>query len=186
MNSYISIKNFILLIAGTLAFLNTTIFILRENYPEIWWIGDHTIHMGILFRLSQSVSKIPLLGKMISKILEYIIRIFYSSDISYKATIGSGLIFSHGQDIVIGADVKIGKNCTIFNGVTLGNKNLEFSSKGNQPTLGDNVIISTGAKVLGPVIIGDNVTIGANSVVLQDIPSDSIAVGVPAIIKRKK
>jgi len=151
-----------------------------------WSVVNHTIHMGILFRLSQSLSKIPFLGKIFSKILEYIIRIFYSSDISYKATIEGGLIFSHGQDIVIGADVKIGKNCTIFNGVTLGNKNLEFSSKGNQPTIGNNVVISTGAKVLGAVKIGDNVIIGANSVVLHDIPSDSIAVGIPAkIIKNR-
>lgn len=147
-----------------------------------WAILSHTIHMSILFRLSQTVAKIPLIGKIFSKIIEYIIRVLYASDISYKCTIGSGLVFSHGHDIVIGADVKIGKNCTIFNGVTLGNKNLEFSSNGNQPTLGNNVIISTGAKILGPVKIGDNVTIGANSVVLNDIPSNSIAVGIPARI----
>ncbi len=144
---------------------------------------EHTIHMGILFRLSHSSSKMPLIGKIISKILEYLIRVLYASDISYKAKIGEGLVFSHGHDIVIGGDVVIGKNCVIFNGVTLGNKNLEFSSIGNQPNIGHNVILSTGAKILGPIHIGDNVTIGANSVVLNDIPSDCIAVGIPAIIK---
>jgi serine O-acetyltransferase len=146
---------------------------------------NHTIHMGILFRISHSIAKVPFIGKIFSKIFEYIIRIFYASDISYKASIEGGLVFSHGHDIVIGADVKIGKNCTIFNGVTLGNKNLEFSAEGNQPTIGNNVIISTGAKILGPVKIGNNVIIGANSVVIYDIPSNSIAVGAPAKVKKK-
>ena len=141
--------------------------------------------MSIIFRLSQLCTKLPIIGKLFSKILEYIIRILYASDISYKASIGGGLVFSHGHDIVIGADVKIGENCTIFNGVTLGNKNLEFSSEGNQPTVGNNVIISTGAKILGPVNIGNNVIIGANSVVLNDVPTNSIAVGIPALVKKK-
>ncbi|MBF4270094.1 serine acetyltransferase, partial [Vibrio anguillarum] len=72
--------------------------------------------------------------------------------------------------------------CTVFNGVTLGNKNLEYSSFGNQPTVGDNVIFSTGVKVLDPHTIGDNVVVGANSVVLKDIPSNCTVVGIPARI----
>ncbi len=143
-------------------------------------ILNHTIHMGILFRFAHASLSIPVIGILISKILEYLIRILYASDISAKATIGNGLIFSHGHDIVIGADVKIGKKCTIFNGVTLGNKNLEFSSKGNQPTLGDDVVLSTGSKILGPVTLGDKVIVGANSVVIHDIVSNSTVVGIPA------
>ena len=150
-----------------------------------WIIFNHTIHMGILFRISSTLLLIPLLGGLLSKIVEYLIRILYASDISPKARIKGGLIFSHGHDIVIGSEVKIGNNCTIFNGVTLGNKDLESSAIGNQPTVGDNVTLSTGVKVLGPLTIGDNVIVGANSVVINNLPSNCTAVGVPAKIIKK-
>ncbi|MDE1338768.1 serine O-acetyltransferase [Vibrio aestuarianus] len=147
-----------------------------------WTLLNHTIHMGILFRIASALLHIPIIGGLLAKALEYTIRILYASDISCKAKIKGGLVFLHGHDIVIGADVRMGKNCTVFNGVTLGNKNLEYSSFGNQPTVGDNVILSTGVKVLGPLTIGDNVVVGANSVVLKDIPSNCTVVGIPARI----
>jgi serine O-acetyltransferase len=146
---------------------------------------EHTYHLVLMYRLSTLVRKIPYVGKLLSKILEYSIRVLFSSDISSKSNIGSGLLIQHGQDIVIGADVVLGVNCTIFNGCTLGNKDLSLSSFKNQPTVGNNVTICTGAKILGPVIIGNNVTIGANSVVLHNIPDNCIAVGVPAVIKHE-
>jgi serine O-acetyltransferase len=150
-----------------------------------WVMFNHTIHMGILFRLSSTLLHFPILGRLLAKIIEYLIRVLYASDISSKAKIKGGLVFTHGHDIVIGADVSLGKNCTIFNGVTLGNKDLKSSSVGNQPTLGDNVTLSTGVKVLGPLTIGDNVVVGANSVVIKNLPSDCIAVGVPVKIIKK-
>lgn len=150
-----------------------------------WAVFNHTIHMGILFRISSSLLRIPFLGVILSKIVEYLIRILYASDISPRAKIKGGLVFSHGHDIVIGSEVTMGNNCTVFNGVTLGNKNLECSAEGNQPTLGNNVTLSTGAKVLGPITIGDNVIVGANSVVIHDLPSNCIAVGIPAKIIKK-
>jgi serine O-acetyltransferase len=88
-------------------------------------------------------------------------------------------MFVHGHDIVIGSAVRIGRGCKIFNGVTLGNKNTEVADN-DQPIIGDYCVISTGAKVLGGIRIGDHAVIGANSVVLKDIPPYGVAVGVPA------
>lgn len=140
---------------------------------------SHSIHLVLCFRLGQFFRSIPFVGSFLGFLVEYFIRIFFSSDISCKARIGGGLIIIHGHDIVIGSKVVIGANCKILNGVTLGNKDTEIGIN-QQPIIGDNVVIGTGAKILGRVIVGDNVRIGANSVVINDVPSNSVAVGVPA------
>ncbi len=145
-----------------------------------WAFLNHTYHMVFLIRLGQSLSRLPFFGKAFALLVNYIIRIIFASDISVKAKIGSGLVIVHGHDIVIGADTVIGINCKIFNGVTLGNRDIEASSKGNQPRIGSNVLIATGAKVIGAVKVGDYVQIGANSVVLKDCLDNSTYVGVPA------
>ncbi|HDY7937931.1 TPA: serine O-acetyltransferase [Vibrio vulnificus] len=145
----------------------------------------HTQQMVLLLRIGQSLVRLPFIGCFFRVLFEYIIRILFSSDISLLARIGPGLVFTHGHDIVIGADVEIGENARIFNGVTLGNKDLFSSSKGNQPKIGSDVIICTGAKVLGPVKVGNGVIVGANSVVFRDCPNNSIAVGIPAKVKKK-
>ncbi len=86
--------------------------------------------------------------------------------------------------VVIGETTVIGNNVTLYAGVVLGGTSLEKTKR--HPTLGDNVVVGTGAKVLGPVTIGDNVRVGANSVVVNDIPPNSVVVGVPGrIISRK-
>ena len=101
--------------------------------------------------------------------------IFNSIEISSTAEIGPGLLLPHNQCIVIGGG-KIGKNVSVFQGVTIGlKKNLN-----EYPTIGDDVQIGAGAKILGNIKIGDNSRIGANAVVLKDIPNDSIAAGIPA------
>lgn len=93
--------------------------------------------------------------------------------------IGKGLIFHHGFSTMVSANT-IGENCHIYQQVTIGNE------KGGCPTIGNNVIIYAGAKVIGGISIGDDVVIGANSVVTKDIPSHSIVVGIPArIIKTR-
>jgi serine O-acetyltransferase len=130
-------------------------------------------------------AEIPIFGKILRFIIEYLIRILYSSDISCKAKIGKGFRIMHGHDIVIGANVVIGDYCKIFNGVTLGNKNTEIPDS-KQPTLEDNVVISTGVKILGGITIGSNSIVGANSVVLKNIPTNSIAVGIPARVVKSK
>lgn len=142
-------------------------------------VFDHTAHLTIMFRLGQSFMSIPLAGRVFSFFVEYFIRVFFGSDISCRAKIGPGLCIMHGHDIVIGADVVMGANCKIFNGVTFGNRDLSKTSKGSQPTLGNNVVICTGAKILGPIFLGDNVLVGANSVVIKSFPNDTVVVGVP-------
>lgn len=96
------------------------------------------------------------------------------------ATIGKGLFIDHGTGVVIGETAIIGNNVTMFHGVTLGGVG---KVKGKRhPTIGNNVFIGTGAKILGDITIGDNSKIGANSVVLKDIPNNATVVGVPGKI----
>ena len=98
------------------------------------------------------------------------------------ATMGKRLVIDHGMGIVIGETAEIGDDCLIFHGVTLGGTGKEVGKR--HPTIGNNVLIGTGAKVLGPFRVGDNSRIAANSVVLSEVPPDSTAVGVPAKIVR--
>ena len=150
----------------------------------IYSVFNHLKQMRLLMILGQKSLKMPVIGNFISVGFEYMIRIVFASDISCKARISRDISFIHGHDIVIGSEVVIGKNCKIFNGVTLGNKDTE-SGENSHPVIGDNCVISTGAKILGNVVIGNNCIIGANAVVLMDVPDNSVAVGVPAkILKR--
>ena len=98
------------------------------------------------------------------------------------ATIGKRLVIDHGMGIVIGETAEIGDDCLIYHGVTLGGTGKEGGKR--HPTIGNNVLIGTGAKVLGPFRVGDNSRIAANSVVLSEIPPNSTAVGVPAKVVR--
>ena len=99
------------------------------------------------------------------------------------ATIGKGLVIDHGMGVVIGETTEIGNNCTIYQGVTLGGTGKDVGKR--HPTLGDNVLVGAGAKVLGPIVIDSNSKIAANAVVLKDIPQNSTAVGIPARIARQ-
>ena len=98
------------------------------------------------------------------------------------AKIGKRLVIDHGMGIVIGETAEVGDDCLIYHGVTLGGTGKDSGKR--HPTIGNNVLIGTGAKVLGPFTVGDNSRIAANSVVLSEIPPDSTAVGVPAHIVR--
>lgn len=98
------------------------------------------------------------------------------------ATIGKYLFIDHGMGVVIGETTIIGDNCTLFQGVTLGGTGKEHGKR--HPTLGNNVLVGAGAKVLGPFRVGDNSRIAAGAVVLNEIPSNATAVGVPARITR--
>jgi serine O-acetyltransferase len=99
------------------------------------------------------------------------------------ATIGRGLVIDHGSGVVIGETAEIGDNCTIYQGVTLGGTGKDVGKR--HPTLGNNVLVGSGAKILGPFKVGDNAKIAANAVVLSEVPPDSTAVGIPArVVKR--
>lgn len=99
------------------------------------------------------------------------------------AQIGHGLFIDHGMGIVIGETAVIGDNCTIYHQVTLGGTGKDVGKR--HPTIGDNVLIGAGTKVLGPVIIGNNTRVAAGSVVLSNLPDNVTAAGVPAIIVRQ-
>ncbi|KSU82073.1 serine O-acetyltransferase [Fictibacillus enclensis] len=109
------------------------------------------------------------------------------ADIGIGANIGKGLIIRHCNGIVIGNGAVLGQNCTILHQVTLGERYGDGSDQSLQkyPIIGNNVTISAGAKVIGGITIGDNVVIGANAVVISDVPRDCIAVGIPALIRKK-
>ena len=100
------------------------------------------------------------------------------------ATIGKGLVIDHGMGVVIGETTEIGDNCTIYQGVTLGGTGKDTGKR--HPTLGNNIMIGAGAKVLGPLTVGDYSKVAAGAVVLSNIPEHSTAVGVPAKVVRQR
>jgi len=105
-------------------------------------------------------------------------RFWTGIEIHPGAQIGSGLFIDHGMGIVIGETAVIGNNCTIYHGVTLGGTG---HGKGKRhPTIGDNVLIGAGAKLLGPFKVGNNVMVGANAVLLSEVPDNATVVGIPA------
>lgn len=133
----------------------------------------------LFFRLSCLLYKLrlPIAPNMIS----YFIRFVFSAWIPYNTNIGKNITFGYGGlGIVIHGRVLIGSNCHIDQHVTIGGT----SKKYGVPIIGNNVYIGSGAKILGPIIIGDNVIIGANSVIIKDIPSNCLVVGVPGKIIR--
>ena len=99
------------------------------------------------------------------------------------ATIGRRLVIDHGTGIVIGETAEIGDDCLLYQGVTLGGTGKDVGKR--HPTLGNNVMVGSGAKVLGPFMVGDNARIAANSVVLHEVPPDSTVVGVPGRVVRR-
>ena len=103
-------------------------------------------------------------------------------EIHPAAKIGRGLFIDHGMGVVIGETTEIGDNCTLYQGVTLGGTGKDHGKR--HPTLGNNVLIGAGAKVLGPFTVGDNARVAAGAVVLDAVPEDATAVGVPARVVR--
>jgi serine O-acetyltransferase len=111
-------------------------------------------------------------------------RFFTGIEIHPGATIGGGFFIDHGAGIVVGETAEVGDNCVLFHNVTLGGTGKHHGKR--HPTLGNNVVIGTGATILGPVKIGNNVNIGANTFIyMVDIPDDCTVVGTPAVIVRK-
>ena len=99
------------------------------------------------------------------------------------AKIGRGLFIDHGMAVVIGETAELGDNCTLYQGVTLGGTGKDVGKR--HPTLGNNVMVGAGAKVLGPFTVGDNAKIAANAVVLKEVPANATAVGIPAKVVRR-
>ncbi len=115
--------------------------------------------------------------KTIARFVSHVGRFLTGIEIHPGAVIGPGLFIDHGMGVVIGETTEIGKNVTIYQGVTLGGTSLE--KKKRHPTIGNNVVIGAGAKILGPFKVGDNSRIGSGSVVVKEVPPNSLVVGVP-------
>ena len=118
------------------------------------------------------------LARFVSQLARHLTGI----EIHPGAKIGRKLFIDHGMGIVIGETAEIGDDCLLYHGVTLGGTGKDTGKR--HPTIGNNVLIGTGAKVLGPFKVGDNSRIAANSVVLSEVPPDSTAVGIPARVVR--
>ena len=118
-----------------------------------------------------------------ARAISQIARHMTGIEIHPGATIGKSFFIDHGLGVVIGETTEIGDNCTIYQGVTLGGTGKDTGKR--HPTLGDNVLIGAGAKVLGPIKIEDNCKVAANAVVLKEIPENSTAVGIPAKVVRR-
>ena len=135
-------------------------------------------HALVAYRIAHFLRRhgIPVLPRVISHIAYF----FTGIDIHPVARIGNGFFIDHGAGVVIGETAIIGDNVTLFQGVTLGGTGKERGKR--HPTIGNNVTIGAGAKVLGDITIGDNAYIGANAVVLRSVPAEATVVGVPGRI----
>ena len=122
--------------------------------------------------------------KFLARWISQTTRFFTGIEIHPGATIGKRFFIDHGMGVVIGETTIIGDDCTIYQGVTLGGTGKDHGKR--HPTLGNNVMVGSGAKILGPFTVGDNSKIAAGAVVLSEVPPDSTCVGVPArIVKRE-
>lgn len=123
--------------------------------------------------------------KLIARFLSQVARFFTGIEIHPGATIGKRLFIDHGMGVVIGETTIIGDDCLLYQGVTLGGVGTGEHTCKRHPTLHNNVMISAGAKIIGDITIGDNSIVGANSVVLKDVPPNCTVVGVPGMIVKE-
>jgi serine O-acetyltransferase len=158
-----------------------------ERQPSVWGIFKKVIHLKftpvLLYRLASYFYQ----GKfsLASKLLSMLNFILFGIEIGLRCDIGEGLYLPHTVGTIIGASA-IGRNAVIFQGVTLGSKTIDIGYHQDQrPSIGENVVIGSGAKVLGGIVIGNNVTIGANAVVTKSLPDNVVAVGIPSRIIRE-
>jgi serine O-acetyltransferase len=123
--------------------------------------------------------------KLLARWFSHLMRAMTGIEIHPGARIGEEFFIDHGMGVVIGETAEVGRRVTMYHGVTLGGTSLERGKR--HPTLGDNVVVGAGAKILGPIDIGENSRIGANAVVVKSVPPNSVVVGVPGqIVVRSK
>jgi serine O-acetyltransferase len=142
-------------------------------YPGLHAIWGHRLSHWLW------IHHLRFLGRWVSHVVRWLTGI----EIHPGAVIGPGFFIDHGMGVVIGETSEIGRDVTLYHGVTLGGVSTEKGKR--HPTIGDRVVIGAGAKVLGAITIGDGTRIGANAVVVKSVPANSVAVGVPAHAVRK-
>ena len=145
------------------------------TYPGVKAVFFHRV-ANMLWK-----KKMHLLARMISQSSRFLTGI----EIHPAANIGKNLFIDHGMGVVIGETSEIGNNVTLYHAVTLGGVSPSIDSESQRsvkrhPTLKDDVVVGSGAQILGPIIVGDNAKVGANAVVTRDVPKDAIMVGIPA------
>jgi serine O-acetyltransferase len=150
-----------------------------RNIEFLLYPGFHAITLHRLIHVLWKL-KIPFIPRLLSQITRFLTGL----EIHPGATIGKGFFCDHGAGVVIGETTIIGENCVMFHNVTLGGTGKHEGKR--HPTIGHNVLIGTGATLLGPLTVGDDVRIGANSfVVMRDVPSNCTIAGTPAKITRR-
>ena len=152
-----------------------------RNLPEVL-LTYSGLHVLIVYRAAHALDRLGL--PVLPRLLMTAARWLTGIEIHPSAVIGRGLFIDHGMGVVIGETAVIGDNVTIFQGVTLGGTGKERGKR--HPTIGNHVVIGTGAKVLGNITVGNHSMIGANAVVVRDVPEHSTVVGVPGRIARTK
>ena len=135
-------------------------------------------HAMLFHRLAHRMWRVEL--KWLARLTSHIARWLTGIEIHPGATIGRRFFIDHGMGVVIGETAEIGDDCTLYHGVTLGGTS--WSKGKRHPTLGNGVVIAAGAKILGPIMIGEGARIGSNAVVVKDVPPKATAIGIPARI----
>lgn len=148
------------------------------------WLYYPGFQAVLAHRFLHFLYKIPpySLTRFLARLLQYLVRIITQIEIHPAATIGKNFFIDHGSGVVIGETTVIGDDVTIYQGVTLGGVSTKKSKR--HPSLGSHVIVGAGAKILGNITIGDYVQVGANAVVIKDVPSHSTVVGIPGRIAK--
>ena len=140
------------------------------------------VHAIMAYRLSSKLWRSGL--RYLARLLSFVARMISNVDIHPGATIGQRFFIDHGAGVVIGETAEIGNDVTLYHGVTLGGTS--WSKGKRHPTLGDGVLVGAGAKILGPITVGRQARVGANSVVVQDVPDGCTVVGIPGKIVKVK
>lgn len=170
----------------TWIFFNKEIRAIRERDPAaksdlevvLLYSGLHAV---VMHRVAHKLweLKVPLFPRAVSQLS----RMLTGIEIHPGAQIGDGLLIDHGTGVVIGETAIVGNNVTLYQGVTLGGTGKETGKR--HPTLGNNIVVGAGAKILGNITVGDNSYVGANAVVLQSVPANATVVGVPGYITKQ-
>ncbi len=143
-------------------------------------LGYPGVHAIWFHRIAHRMWREPVL-RLPARLLSQTVRAITGVEIHPGAQLGRRLFIDHGMGVVIGETAMVGDDVLLFHGVTLGGKSMRHGKR--HPTLGDNVTVGAGAKILGPVSVGSGAQVGANAVVITDVPADHIAVGIPARIR---
>lgn len=133
------------------------------------------VHAILIYRLANRLWKRG--WRYFPRLMSYVARVWTSIDIHPAATIGCRFFIDHGVGVVIGETAEIGNDVTLYHGVTLGG--VSWNAGKRHPTLGDEVVVGAGAKILGPIVIGNSARVGANSVVISPVPEGKTVVGIP-------